>query len=142
MEKLKNKKVILILVLMLVGSFLIYGLIASADISNTIAINNISLTKIDTGSGQFDASDGLTYNDDGSINTYTAGNDSSKNNRIVRSFDTISYYFDFNIIGKDGTNPGYEDRTVNIDVTINDEMAKYIAFDRTSKAGEKNIHLK
>lgn len=142
MEKLKNKKVILILVLMLVGSFLIYGLIASADISNTIAINNISLTKIDTGSGQFDASDGLTYNDDGSINTYTAGNDSSKNNRIVRSFDTISYYFDFNIIGKDGTNPGYEDRTVNIDVTINDEMAKYIAFDRTSKAGEKKHTFK
>lgn len=140
---IKNKKKSIIIVIsiiaLLIGSFILYNILGFADsASNKIAIKSASITSIDTGAGNFDSSDGLTYKEDGyTIESYTAGNDSSKDNRIVRSFDTITYHFDFNIKGKNDNND-YDERKVNIKVTLSDEEAKYIAFDKNGSSGEKN----
>lgn len=139
----KNKKlflVILLVLILLIGSFALYnilGLAATAD-DNKIAIKNVGITNIDTGSGTFDSDDGLSFNSDGyTINNYIAGNDSGKDNRLVRSFDTITYHFEFNITGKNDQKD-YDNRKVSIKVILSDEEAKYVSFDANTSSLEKN----
>lgn len=123
----------------LVVSFLLYNVVGKADTdSNKIAIQKIKMTKIETGSGAF-SSDGFDYSDTSSyqkVTGYTAGGDSNADNRLVRSFDTLTYNFDFTINGKNDNND-YEERVVNINVTLPDEVAPYVAFTSDSVAGEK-----
>ena len=104
----KNKKfqyIFILVVVFLVISFILYGRFASADTAaNKIAIKNVKMTKITTGTASFDSSDGLNYSDTNSysvIEGYTAGNDNNADNRIVRSFDELSYNFKYSIMGKD-----------------------------------------
>lgn len=126
---------------LLIISFLVYGFIGRADTNaNKIAMNKIKMTGITTGTGKF-TDDGLNYADSTSYTKtsgYTAGNDSNGNNRIVRSFDTLTYHFDYSIKGKNDSND-YEDRSVNIKVTIPDSISKYVTFDPNEVAGQ-NTH--
>ena len=107
----KSKKVQIIcilIVVLIVASFFVYGKLASADTAaNKIAIKQVKLNKIETGASNFDSSDGLDYSNQdsySSITGYIPGNDNNSKNRIVRSFDTLSYNFDYTIMSKDGSN--------------------------------------
>ena len=135
----KNRYIFILVVVFLVISFIIYGRFASADTAaNKVAIRSVKMTKITTGTSTFDSSDGLNYSDTNSysvIEGYTAGNDNNADNRIVRSFDELSYNFKYSIMGKDGVTD-YEDRTVSIKVTIPDSVAKYVSFDKNAEANE------
>lgn len=131
-KKIMDKKVfyIVLIVLLLIVSFFLFYMIGKADTdSNKVAIKNIKITKIDTGSGNF-TNDGLNYDDQSSyqkIDGYTPGEDANANNRIVRSFDTLTYHFDFSITGKSDDND-YEERKVDIKVTLPEEISNYVSF--------------
>lgn len=138
---IKNRKNILIsvtILILIVSVFSLFKLSGKADAyANQIAMKNVSLAKIDTGSGPF-KTDGLNYSDSTGYSKdtdYIAGADENENNRIVRSFDTLKYYFDFEIKGKNVAND-YEERKVNIKVSITSDEAKYLTFDPNEKAGE------
>lgn len=138
-----KKKFILIfslVLILLIGSFTLYNVLGFAEAANDnkIAMKDVKITNIETGFGTFDSSDDLVVDTDGyTINSYTAGNDSSKDNRLVRSFDSITYHFEFNIMGKNDQKD-YDNRKVSIKVTLNDEEAKYVTFDANTPAGEKS----
>ncbi len=138
----KRNKILLISFLVVVSvGFIIFGVTLGVFAANNdVAIKNIKMTGIDTGTSGFDDSDGLDYNDSNSysvIEGYTPGKDNNSKNRIVRSFDELTYHFNFEITGK---NPGndFEERKVNIKITIPEDVAKYVAFDKDSKGGESS----
>ena len=101
--KNKGRNIILLVVALLVISFSLYSILGKADsAANKIAIKDISLTAIDTGTAEW-SNDGFDYNDSSSytkVEGYTAGADSNNKNRLVRSFDKITYHFDFSIMAK------------------------------------------
>ena len=137
----KNKKFIylcLAIIGLVIVSFLIYNFVGSADTNaDKVKIDKIKLTAIDTGTAGF-TNDGFDYNDSTSytkVTGYTAGNDNNDKNRIVRSFDTLKYHFNFSIGGKNDNND-YEERTVNIKVNLPDSIARYVSFDPNTPAGE------
>ena len=136
---LDKKKIIIGTIILLVASFLVIAIVSNADTgSNRVAIDSARITGIDTGTANF-TNDGLNYSDPSSyseINGYVSGNDSNEKNRIVRSFDKITYHFEFSITGKDNTGT-YEERIVNIKTILPDDIAKYVAFDTKTVAGEK-----
>ncbi len=139
--KTKNKKIVIIffVLILIIISFFVYKRFASADVAqNKVAIKNISLTSIETGISDFDNSDGLDYSNSAnysSVTGYIPGNDNNSKNRIVRSFDELSYNFNYEIMDKNG-NDDYEERTVNIKVTLPEDVSKYVTFDKDSAPGE------
>ena len=139
----KNMYIIVAIVILLIVSFLLYNFVGKADeAANKIAMNKVKITGITTGDGNFNSSDGLNYNDTSSYSKatgYTPGNDANDKNRIVRSFDTLTYHFDFSIKGKSDTND-YEERNVNIKVTLPDSISKYVTFDPNNNSTE-NTHV-
>lgn len=147
MDNKKNAKKIMIGVFaglfLLVGSFFIYNITGASSGDNDIKIGNAKFISIETGSGNFDATDGLTYDESGTAFTladgYTAGNDSNASNRLVRSFDTIKYNLEFDIKSKTEGND-YDSRIVNVEVVLSEDEAKYVTFDPYSLPGE-TTHL-
>ena len=140
-KKKKNIIMAFLLILFLGLSFLVYTISSAITGDNRLRIKNVEMTSIQTGSGSFDSSDGLSYltsdSQDYSKDTgYTAGNDAKSDNRIVRSFDTIVYNFSYSIIDKQGTQ-SFENRTVNITVDLTDEEAKYVTFGENDLPGVK-----
>ena len=143
LRKFSKKKMIILCVFIFVIalSFIVFKKVSKADTyANQFAIKNVSLKKIDTGTPSFDANDGLNGSNT-HINEYTPGNDSSAENRIVRSFDTLTYYFDINITGKNGA-LDYEERSVDIKVTLPNEVAKYVSFSSNTPAGDETYTYK
>lgn len=137
-NKKKSIFIIFVVAALLIVSFYIYNLVAKADAdANKVAIKDASIIKIDTGEEDFD-NDGLDYSDSSSYTKsegYTAGSDSNSKNRIVRSFDTLTYHFNYSITGKD-SQADYEERKVTITVLLSEENSKYITFDKNSSPGE------
>lgn len=144
----KDKKVryIVFAAALLIGSYYVYNLMASADeFQNRLAINTVSIEGIETGTGSF-STDGLDYGTEEAsgigyeqITGYTAGNDSNDGNRIVRSFDTITYHFSVSLKGKNNYADAYS-RTVNVKVELPDEIKNYVACEKNAKAGEKTCN--
>ena len=140
-QKLEKKQlaVIALVITLTITSLLVYNKVARADTAaNKVAIKNAYITGIDTGSGNFDSTDGINYDSSSAYtkdSDYTPGNDSNSKNRIIRSFDALTYHLDFEIMGKTPGND-FEERTVSVKITLSDEEAKYVSFDKTSKAGE------
>ena len=137
MENRKNKKVFiygLVLFCLLLGSFTIYKVVKADEAYNKIRIKTAKIVSIDTGTGAFDSEDGIS--DLSSVEGYIPGKDASQNNRIVRSFDSITYNFDFAIADKEGTED-YSERNVNIEVELTEEESKYVAFTADSNAGDR-----
>lgn len=138
----KNKKYLkygIVLVALLVTSFVFYKVIGANSGDNKIKVSYAKMTSIKTGNGSY-TDDGLDYSTTNSASysansSYVAGNDSNANNRIVRSFDTLTYDFEYLIDDKDGVDD-YDDRKVNIIVELTEEESKYIAFERNGVAGE------
>ena len=133
----KKRKILyysLVLFVLLVGSFIIYKVVKADEAYNKIKIKTAKITSIETGDGDFEY-DGLNY-DNTTIEGYIPGTDSSASNRIVRSFDSVKYNFDFAIADKEGVED-YQERTVNIEVELTEEEAKYVTFDRESMPGER-----
>ena len=122
MKFLTKRNIIFVLMVfaLLIVSFVIYNIVGKADEdADKIAIRMVQLTGIDTGTASFDSDD-------------NPGNDSSKNNRVVRSFDTLTYHFSFAISGKNDNNDygeGDNKRKVNIKVTLPDSVYKYVSFE-------------
>ena len=115
-----NKKVVIIIIVLLallVISMLIANFYVKADaFANMVTIDKSQITSIQTGTGPFDTVEGL-------------GNDVSDSNRIVRSFDSIIYNVEFNIKAKENANvTDFEDRKVEIIVSLSDEDIKYVSF--------------
>ena len=135
-----NKKLsfTLSIIALLIISFIIYNIVGKADqYANKIKMDKVKLTGISTGTNGF-TNDGLNYSDPSSYTKdtgYVAGNDSNDKNRIVRSFDSLTYHFDFSIKGKNDSND-YEERNVSIKVTLPDEIVKYVTFDPNAVANE------
>lgn len=136
----KRFKYAVLVVVLLIGSYYLYNLMASADeYNNKLAIGYVSMDKIDTGTESW-SNDGLDYNSEvgyKKITGYTAGNDSNADNRLVRSFDTITYHFSVSLQGKNNYADAYN-RTVTVDVELPDEIKDYVACERNVKAGQKN----
>lgn len=132
----KSKYKIAVLLIFLLGSFAVFLIGRASTSDNKVAFKYVSMTSIKTGEGQFDSDDGLNYNSDGYTvsSGYIPGNDKNASNRIVRSFDTLSYTFNYELTSK---NPGedYTDRNVNIKVTLSDEEAKYVTFSPDEEPG-------
>ena len=136
--KNKKKKILiysLVLIVLLLGSFVIYKVARADEAYNKIKIKAAKLLSIDTGTSDWDFDDGLNY-DETTIDGYIPGKDSTPTNRIVRSFDSVTYNFDFSISDKDGVED-YLDRTVNIEVELTEEEAKYVTFEKDLMPGER-----
>ena len=133
----KNRVIIiLIIVLILLVCLLFFSLskigfinfFNQANLSNTIEnpdkvkVKSASISSVATGELPFD------NNDD-------AGNDSGVDNRVVRSFDTITYSFDILLADKEEIN-NYQNRTLNIDVELSEEESKYVSFEQNSNLNE------
>ena len=142
--KIKNNKNLyfaVAIIALLVISFLIYNFVGKADAyADKVAIDKAKITGITTGTGAFN-NDGLNYSDPSSYTKdsgYIAGGDSNDKNRLVRSFDSITYHFDFSIKGKNDNND-YEERNVSIKVILPDSISKYVTFDPNANTSE-NTH--
>lgn len=119
MKKRRNTIIILItLVILLIVSMIIANVYVKADeFANMVTIDKSEITSIKTGTGPFDNIDG-------------AGNDISEDDRIVRSFDNILYDVEFSIKAKDSVElTDFEDRKVEIIVSLSDEDIKYVSFE-------------
>lgn len=140
----KNKKILMLgtLLIVLLGvSFIIYTVTGANTGDNRIRISYAKMTSIKTGAGNFN-NDGLDYNTGGSFSEsyskdsgYVAGSDSNDRNRIVRSFDTLVYNFDYLLEDKNESDD-FDDRIVNVTVELTQDEAKYIAFDKNGTPGE------
>jgi len=107
---------------------------ANSD-DDKIAIKTAKITSVKTGSGDFNQTDDVVVDGDGNITSYTAGTDSGDGNRLVRSNDTIDYFFRYTIGGKNDDNAYYA-RNVNVIVELSEEEAKFISFEPDKNAGE------
>lgn len=129
MYNLKNKKTVIFTAIFLLAIFLISRVSLRAEedpYKNKIKIKEAKITSIETGSAS-SGSDGLDYSDNTSNTldtSFIAGYDSSPNNRIVRSFDTIKYHIEFSLQGKDQN--VYENRNVVIQTLLTAEESKYV----------------
>ena len=135
----KKKKMLIFLsclIVLFVGSFLIYNSISADD--NTVIFESIKINKIDTGTetSSFNT-DGHNY-DDQEINNYISkniisgyeGNDSNSNNSIVRSFDTIAYHFSYTLFDPEG-NEYYDESalTVKYIITFDESIKNIVTID-------------
>ena len=130
MENKRKKKLLLasIFIFTFLVSMIIYSFVKADDIGkNKLKVKIASVSSIKTGTENFDSCDGLSSNS--AISDYISGNDSSSLNRIVRSFDTITYDFDFKIESKE-EGEDYSDRIVNIEVELTPLEAKYVVFNQ------------
>ena len=139
MNNKKNKNIFIalaVVVTLLLVSLVLYSMVRASN-DNQIKIKSAKITAIKTGSQNFDTYDGTnnTVISNSSIENYVAGNDSSDSNRIVRSFDTITYNFEYLIADKNSNTEHY-DKTVAINVELSDEEAKYVTFDPDAAPGE------
>lgn len=140
MKSKKNKKILIgvfVFIFVLIGSFLIYKVVFANQDDNKIKIKSAKIESILTGSTNYDQYDGTgnTNIDLSSVENYLPGYDSNGYNRIVRSFDSISYNFDILIGAKEG-NGDFYNKTVNVIVELTEDEAKYVAFERNVTAGE------
>ena len=126
---MKNKKNIIfysVLVVLLILSVVIYQITTKAagndgdSDKTTVATANIASIK--TGSGNFDTSEGV-------------GNDTTQDDRIVRSFDSITYKIQASIKNKDGQTV-YSTRNVDVTISISDQEAGFISFDKSGVTGQ------
>lgn len=122
--------VVITLLLVLIASIAAAKIYVVADeFANMVTIDNAQITKIQTGEGPFDNIEGI-------------GNDISENDRIVRTFDTITYDVKFNIKAKENSNIyDFEDRKVEIIVSLSDEDAKYINFESGNHPNDKTTFI-
>lgn len=137
MGKNKQKKylfysIIAVLLLMSITIFR-YTIKANSD-DNKVKIKSAKITNIKTGT-KFDSSDGIVEDFDGNMTSYTAGADSSEENRLVKSFDSITYDINFTIEGKNEQTISSV-RTVDITVSLSEEEAKYVSFSSNSVTNE------
>lgn len=131
MDKLKSfikrYKIIFSIFVFFIASFVIYAFVhANDDIyENQIEVSNQSLNIIDGTpnlNGNFDA------NDD-------AGNDSANNNKIVRTFDTVTYEVSYKLKYKDDSSLSPEDkildntRDVIIDILVPENLTLEVSTD-------------
>ena len=143
MKKLKKNLLFVVAFILLLCSmiFFVYTIKANSD-DNKIGISYAELTGIKTGTESF-SNDGLDYSDTSNyhaISGYIAGKDSNDSNAIVRSFDKITYNFDLGIKNKEEMNitsglTAYTNKTINIKVTIPEDIAKYVSFEEKGNAG-------
>ena len=139
----KNMLFIVAFVLLLCSViFFIYNIKADSD-DNKIGISFAEMIEIKTGTESF-TNDGLDYNDTSNYHKttgYIAGNDSSEDNAIVRSFDKIVYNFEIGIknkeeFGQSSNLTSYTNKTVLVKITVSEEAAKYVTFTENSKPGQ------
>ena len=97
-----DHKIVITIILLLIASFLIYYFVfANEDIyANQIKVNNTSVNIVD-GTANFDSDD-------------TAGNDSSNNNKIVRSFDQVTYNISYGLAYKDDSTLNEEEKSLDV----------------------------
>ena len=142
MDNKKNKKYLIfgaIFIVLLGVSFIVYTITSANSGDNKIKVSYAKITSIETGNGNF-TNDGLDYSNENSSSYssttgYVAGNDSNNTNRIVRSFDSLTYNFSYLLEDKEEQDD-YDDRKVNITVELTEDEAKYISFDKNSLANE------
>ncbi len=139
----KNMLFIVAFVLLLCSViFFVYNIKADSD-DNKIGISFAEMIEIKTGTESF-TNDGLDYNDTSNYHKttgYVAGNDSSEDNAIVRSFDKIVYNFEIGIknkeeFGQSSNLTSYTNKTVLVKITVSEEAAKYVTFTENGKPGQ------
>ena len=125
-NKLKNKRIAIYIALFIVllgGSFIIYQVI-KAD-NNTASFSTITLNRIETGADytSFDY-DGHDYSAENSIEYSSKsivagyeGKDANSDNSLVRSFDKISYHFNYVLFDANG-NEYYDNSALTVRVRI------------------------
>lgn len=133
-----NKKRIIGAWVVFISVFILLGIVVSNALTDDdkVAISTAKITSIQTGVNNF-TDDGLNYEQIESYskdNGFIAGNDSNDSNRIIRSFDKLVYHISYSISGKNDTND-YEDRTVNIKVSLPDNIKDYVTFGENDLPG-------
>ena len=139
MKNKKNSKIIIGVIVFLIaitGSIFIFKTVFASNADNKIKIKTAKIESIITGSTNYDQYDGNgnTILPTTSTENYLPGYDANGGNRIVRSFDSVTYNFDFLIEAKDGSSD-YSNRTVDITVELSEEELKYVSFDINETAG-------
>lgn len=144
MKFVKKNMLFIVAAVLLMASivFFVYNIKADSE-DNKIGISYAEMISIQTGTGDW-SNDGLDYSDTSNYHKttdYTAGNDSGEDNAIVRSFDKIVYNFEFQIKNKDefGQSSGltsYTNKTINVVITVPEEVAKYVVFKENGKPGQ------
>ena len=143
MKFIKKNILFIVAFVLLLSSviFFVYTIKADTD-DNKIGISYAEITSIQTGTEGF-TNDGLDYSDTTNYHNtsgYIAGNDSSDNNAIVRSFDKVTYNFELGIKNKEELSnttglTAYADKTILVTATISEEAAKYVVFEENGKPG-------
>lgn len=122
-EFIYDHKVVITIILLFFASFSIYYFVfANDDIyENQIKVSNASINIVD-GTSSFDSND-------------EAGNDSSNNNKIVRSFDQITYNISYKLAYKDDSTLSDEEKSLDvtrdviIDVLVPQSMYMQVSED-------------
>lgn len=139
----KKKKIMILgtLLIVLLGlSFVIYTVTSANSGDNDFRVSKATMTSIKTGNGSF-MNDGLDYSNENApaysqVEGFVAGNDSNSTNRIVRSYDMLTYEFNFAISAKDGTATAIDDRKIKVTVTLTEDEAKYVSCSRNEAPGK------
>ncbi len=113
----KKRNIFFLVIGIVIISIIFIRIYASADeYANKVDIKDAQITSIQTGSEPFDK-------------TNAAGNDVSSSDRVVRSFDTISYDIKFSIKPKENVDvDDLEDRVVFVTMKLSKEDIKYTDF--------------
>ena len=150
-NKLRNKRIAIYIALFIVllgGSFIIYQVI-KAD-NNTASFSTITLNRIETGTdyGSFDY-DGHDYLQENSIEYASKsivsgyeGKDANSDNSLVRSFDKISYHFNYVLFDANG-NEYYDNSalTVRVRAIFDESISNLVSVnDSNCQRESENIY--
>ena len=137
---LKYKVIITIISLLLVSFFIYRFAFASEDIyENQIKVTNANINIVD-GTGNFDSDN-------------NPGNDAANNNKIVRSFDQVTYNISYNLAYKENSTIPETDRTLDVtrdvivDILVPKNMYMVVSEDNymneliPQKDGNNNIMI-
>lgn len=142
-----NKKMLIPILIALAISVVIIAIIANGDnvfnlygkentsqnagviIGDKAYISEAKIMQIITGTGPWDAND-------------NAGNDSSADNNIVRSFDQVTWNVDITMALKSGVSVGgLNGGTIDFEVSLPDSLANIVKWDLNSMTWVENAQL-
>lgn len=112
------------------------------DVGQNAKISESIITKTATGVAPFDAQSPTdSSNSDGSI-TWTAGNDVSADDNIVRSFDQITWTIENTFILKENANAeNYKGGTIEISANLPSNLAGVVKWDLDSMLWAENASV-
>lgn len=116
--------------------------VINTDVGQNAKISESVITKTATGVAPFDAQSSTdSSNSDGSV-TWTAGNDVSADDNIVRSFDQITWTIENTFILKENASTeNYKGGTIEITASLPSDLAGVVKWDLDSMLWAENASV-